>query len=128
MAYEPTDADLRDYQAAYEATKTPVIVAPGPRPQRKSTPIGGASRGVLFWGTLGGVPRIIVTDDEGPVVELTRSRVASADMQSQFLSADATVEVAARREGADDGAREYLIIAGPKKALRTAFESIGCPL
>lgn len=124
MAYQPSDPELDAYEAARNATMTPVIVAPGPLPSNKRTVIGGAWRGVLFWVNLQGVPRILIEDDDEVVAEITAARIASVRMDSKPLSSDATVEAYVRKE-VDDGERECIVIVGPKRDLKRAFAFIG---
>lgn len=121
MPNEGLDAYMAQYAAA---TKTSVIVAPGPlRPE-----MDGAFRAVLYWVTIEGIPRIIVEDEPyHPVMELTAARLASARMESRLLSSEGTIEVHARKE-VDDGQREIIVIAGPKRELKSAFAFIGHPV
>jgi hypothetical protein len=124
MAYQPTDSELEAFGLAHDSTSTPVIVAPGPLPSSRRTSIEGAWRGVLYWVNMQGVPRIAVEDDEEVVMEITAARVASVRMVARPLSADATVEVYARKE-IDDGERQCFVISGRKRDLKRAFAFIG---
>lgn len=128
MANEPTAAEIEEIELAYNSTATPMILAPGPLPQGRRGEVGGALWGILYWGEMAGLRRIVFLHDDGPVIELTRDRIASTRIKTQFLSADMSVEVTAKREGSDDGSREQVILAGSKKALKKAFHAIGYPL
>jgi hypothetical protein len=121
---EPTEAELNQYIADYQrATKTPVMVAPGPlRPS-----MDHAFDAILWTVTLQGIRRIVVeTEPMTPVMEITGVQVASLRIDAKTLSPTATIELYAKKE-IDDGDRESFVFAGPKRELKAAFAYIGFP-
>lgn len=128
MPYELTAAEIEEVESAYDSTATPMILAPGPLPRGRRGEVDGALWGILYWGEMAGLRRMVFLHDGDPVLELTKERIASTRIKTQFLSANLVVEVTAKRERADDGLREQVILAGSKKALKSAFHAIGYPL